>query len=142
MPKSHKKVNVRRGSTRGTVFREVARIRLEDAEVLLDRRRHGGAVYLAGYAVECAFKFAITRRRGEPYLPAEMEIHKLDDLLDKSGLKTSMDKDEQTSAAYAEIADYWQPARRYSAAIVSHHDAQRLCKMVRQLYSWIIEHAP
>ncbi len=44
------------GGTRGTLFREVARVRLEDAGVLLAQRRQGGAVYLAGYAVECLLK--------------------------------------------------------------------------------------
>jgi hypothetical protein len=58
-----------RGGTRGSVFRVVAAERLRDAEVLLNQDRPGGAVYLAGYALECALKWAVTRHVEKVYLP-------------------------------------------------------------------------
>jgi hypothetical protein len=64
-----------RGGTRGSVFRAVAAERLRDAEVLLEQGRPGGAVYLAGYALECVLKWAVTRHECTPYLAADLEIH-------------------------------------------------------------------
>ena len=42
--------------TRGTVFKGVARLRFAEAEVLQRRKHLLGAVYLAGYAIECHLK--------------------------------------------------------------------------------------
>src|SRR5438270_7276828 len=75
------------GGTRGTIFNEVARLRLGDAAVLLDKKRFAGAIYLAGYAVECLLKWAITRRRECVYLPGKFEIHDLGALLTEAGLQ-------------------------------------------------------
>jgi hypothetical protein len=44
------------GSREARSFYRVAQQRLEDAQVLLGGERTTGAVYLAGYAVECALK--------------------------------------------------------------------------------------
>lgn len=43
-------------------FQRLARVRLQDARVLLARRRYDAAYYLAGYAVECALKACIAKR--------------------------------------------------------------------------------
>ena len=51
------------GGTRGTLFQAVAQIRLRDADILLKEQRHEGALYLAGYAIECILKWGVTRRR-------------------------------------------------------------------------------
>jgi len=43
-------------------LQELARIRIDEARVLLRARKYDGAYYLAGYAVECALKACIARR--------------------------------------------------------------------------------
>lgn len=43
--------------------------RLKDAEILKVQNRYEGGVYLAGYAVECAFKSVIVQVN--PWLPAK-----------------------------------------------------------------------
>jgi len=43
---------------------EIARARLEDAEVLFSARRYDGAVYLCGYAVELGLKSRICNTLG------------------------------------------------------------------------------
>ena len=70
-----------RGGTRGTVFLEVANIRRQDAAVLFANKRYRGALYLAGYAIECLLKWAVTHRRNLLYLPEKLEIHDGDVLL-------------------------------------------------------------
>ena len=42
-------------------LQELARIRIDEARVLLRARKYDGAYYLAGYAVECALKACIAR---------------------------------------------------------------------------------
>lgn len=127
------------GGTRGTLFREVARVRLEDAGVLLAQRRQGGAVYLAGYAVECLLKWAITERLEEAYLPAEFETHDLDELLTAAGLHNSIKQDRQLWAAYSSLSESWGPELRYLAKAPKQIDAERLYREIEQVYSWIAE---
>jgi hypothetical protein len=43
-------------------FRVAALQRFEDAQILLDNDRATGAVYLAGYAVECLLKAVLLER--------------------------------------------------------------------------------
>ena len=73
------------GGTRGTLYQAVARLRLRDAEILLGQRRGEGALYLAGYAIECLLKWSVTRRRNLLRLPQELETHDWDQLLAATG---------------------------------------------------------
>jgi hypothetical protein len=75
-----------KGGTRGTVYREIARQRLADAKSLLDHTRFSGAIYLAGYAIECQLKFAVCERKNLTYLPANLEVHDWDRLVAAAGV--------------------------------------------------------
>src|SRR5437867_1425356 len=101
------------GGTRGSVFREVARIRRDDAAVLFGARRYRGAIYLAGYAVECLLKWAVTQRCGITYLPEELETHRWDTLLPEAGLATSLRANPALRVVYSELAELWGPELRY-----------------------------
>lgn len=130
-----------KGGTRGTIFLEVAKNRLLDAEVLLKNRRYRGAVYLAGYSVECALKWAITRRNQKVYLPAEFETHDLQELIKHTGLYSEMQQDTKTWNLFSALIDDWGPHGRYETATLSSQDAGRLYNQINQVYSWINEHA-
>ncbi len=43
------------------VLRELVNRRVRDAEVLFENRRYSSAIYMAGYAIEIAFKYKICR---------------------------------------------------------------------------------
>src|ERR1019366_8168802 len=106
---------IKPGGTRGTLFKEVARHRLEDAAALLNQERYAGAIYLAGYALECLLKWAVTRRASLVYLPAAFETHDLDKLLMEAGLDTALKREIALHAAYSSVADRWGPGLRYLA---------------------------
>src|SRR2546428_385041 len=127
------------GGTRGTVFKEVARSRRADAAVLLEHRRYAGAVYLAGYAVECLLKWAVTARRNLIYLPAELEVHDWDTLLGEAGIEPTLHSEPTLSAIYSELVERWAPELRYLAKEPKAKDAQRLCQNMNLLYAWIVE---
>src|SRR5438876_2806480 len=106
MPRPRK---IQPGGTRGTVFEHVARVRLEDARVLFGERRYAGAIYLAGYAIECLLKWAGTRRQEEDYLPAQFETHDWDRLLLQTGLQPAMSREPALQASFTELAESWGP---------------------------------
>jgi hypothetical protein len=100
-------------------LRRIARARLRDSEVLFDRRRFDGAVYLCGYAVELALKaricrtlkwvgFPSTRKEFESY--ASFRTHSLDTLLSLSGLEARIKTSFLTQ--WSDVAS-WEPEVRY-----------------------------
>lgn len=107
--------------------------------MLMQHHRYHGALYLAGYAVECALKYSVTRREGAVYLRTELETHHLDTLLQQSGLRPALDKAPRIMACYGVLADWWEPALRYETPSLNPGKARVLYNNVVQLYDWIIE---
>jgi HEPN domain-containing protein len=87
-------------------FRQLARIRLRDARVLLSSGNLEGAYYLTGLAVECAIKACIaknTRRHDfPPNLNAVKDIytHNLTTLIRAAKLQVELDTAKQSSILF------------------------------------------
>ena len=135
------KRHIQPGGTRGTVFKQVARVRLEDAAVLLGQRRYSGAIYMAGYAIECLLKWAVTCRREMIYLPADLETHDWDILLAETGLRPRLARGRIMRGIFAELAERWGPEVRYLASEPAASQAKSLYEKLVQLYSWVEEQA-
>jgi len=78
-------------------FQELARIRLREAEALLEAGCFDGAFYLMGYVVECALKACIAKQTKEYDFPDRKTVnasytHDLEDLLGVAGLKPERDR--------------------------------------------------
>ncbi len=131
-----------KGGTRGTIYREVARLRLDDAETLLDRSRFNGAIYLAGYAVECHLKYAVCDRKNVLYLPATLEVHDWDKLVEAAGLAADIKAQHQISLIYDALAERWGPALRYRTVKYAASEAPRLYKEMFALYQFLNELVP
>jgi HEPN domain-containing protein len=134
-----RKRTIQPGGTRGTVFEQVARVRLGDAAVLLAQQRYAGAIYLAGYAVECLLKWAITRRREHVYLPANFEIHDLGALLAEAGLWPLLLEEEEFRDVFWALADNWGPELRYLAKAPEPRSASKLYEQIVRVYDWVAE---
>jgi HEPN domain-containing protein len=131
-----------RGGTRGTVYREVARLRCQDALSLLNSQRYNGSVYLAGYAIECQLKFAICRRKGKVYLPANLEVHDWDKLVAAAGLLPEIKAQRVMAALYFALTDSWGPTIRYRTSLYPANQAKQLFNEMNQLYAFLNELVP
>jgi HEPN domain-containing protein len=98
---------------------QIARARLDDAEVLLAAGRYDGAVYLCGYAVEIALKARICKTLSWPDYPStgaefrdlqSFRTHNLDVLLRLSGVEEKV-KTKAFVEWSAVVA--WDPEARY-----------------------------
>jgi HEPN domain-containing protein len=93
-------------------LREMARVRLGDAEVLLAAGRYDGAAYLCGYAVELALKGRICRCLHWPHYRVEgvyasfFKTHELERLLEVSGFNLEM---KATYIAEWSVVNFWKP---------------------------------
>jgi HEPN domain-containing protein len=103
-------------------LQELARIRLAEAQALLDAGLYDGAYYLSGYAVECALKACIARKTRihdfppKPNLVRSMYTHDLVDLVRLAGLSKSLAARIQACAIFHEhwlaVVD-WSEESRY-----------------------------
>ena len=133
------KRKISRGGTRGTVFEAAARSRHEDAAVLFGKGRYSGAIYLAGYSIECLLKRAVTIRHQLVWLPQKLETHNLDLLLAESGLIEAMKTNKPLFAMYTEVADSWSTELRYTTGSSQKRDTERLYRQMVQIYCWFNE---
>lgn len=114
-------------------------MRLTDATALLGIARYNCAIYIIGYAVECALKWVVAVRRGDTYLERKFEHHGWDDLLDAAGLRMSLDSNPILKAVYSTVVDQWHPGLRYMAKAYTRNEAQFLGDQFTAVFDWIEE---
>jgi len=125
--------------------------RLDDARVLLDHGRWRGAMYLAGYAVECLLKAKLMVRFGCSHLlkledelirrgllgtDATIFHHKLEPFLRLTGAFDRLKDDGTIWKAFNRV-NGWIPAWRYSSKSASKEDATDFLGQVEVLNHWI-----
>ena len=94
---------------------------------------------MAGYAIECVLKWAVTFRTAQIYLPAKLETHVWDELLEAAGFHQELASNVSVQAIYIERADRWSPGLRYQTKALMQADAKRLYDSMELLYDWIVE---
>ncbi len=113
-----------------------------DAWSLLKAKRYNGAVYLAGYAIECHLKYCYCARKGEVYLPASCETHSWDYLVEAAGLSTDLRTAPKILAVYSALDDQWGSSLRYRMKPYPQKDALRLYSEFHELYLFLQELIP
>lgn len=103
-------------------LKDLARLRLKEAEILFDAGMYDGVSYLSGYVIELALKARICKILNIPDYPATgsyakvYAVHSFDQLRFLAGLSgkiTLVDTPELFENW--SIASPWGPERRYSA---------------------------
>ncbi|RYD31591.1 MAG: hypothetical protein EOP86_17560 [Verrucomicrobiaceae bacterium] len=136
--------------TRGTVFQAVAKLRAADAEVLHRRKCFLGAVYLAGYAVECHLKYMVCMTHGCISLPTwvffpggekpvRLYTHEWDILVATAQTRRVIEKQPAISAIYSDLAGRWGPPLRYRTKPYGRGEGERLYKHMLELYQFLQE---
>jgi hypothetical protein len=106
-------------------FQTIAKLRVSEAQVLLDAGCFPGAYYLIGYAMECALKSCVARqiRRCEfpdKKLAIEAHTHDLEKLVRVAGLVQQFEADRRANPALElnwAITKDWSEIARYDASI-------------------------
>lgn len=104
-----------------------------DAELLLDHSRYANAIYLCGYCVELALKYAIARNLNWPAFKPEgklkfLKVHDFDLLVMLTGQETRIKKLPSWS-----IVNQWTEAQRYeNPAQSTREDANAMIAATKQ----------
>ncbi|MFQ5492080.1 MAG: hypothetical protein ACE5GE_15290 [Phycisphaerae bacterium] len=89
------------------VLDRLVQTRLRESRVLLKGRCYGGAVYMAGYAVECCLKVAICTALDWSHLRATFMSHDLELLLMHTGLEQRLTRETEVRNSFAKIQGIW-----------------------------------
>jgi HEPN domain-containing protein len=102
-------------------FQELSKIRLREAQSLLDSGMSDGAYYLAGYAVECALKACIAKKTQRFEFPDWQRVkssysHNLADLVELADLEEArreyVKRDVYFEKSWRTVV-YWSEQSRY-----------------------------
>lgn len=131
-------------------LQKLALLRLEDAIFLLNSNRCSSAYYLAGYSLELALKACISKLMQPNTIPDKafvnaIYVHKLDSLLNLSGLRPAFDIDVKADpqmATYWAIASNWSEESRY--AFWDPFAAASLIEAIHEpnhgIFAWVKKH--
>ena len=117
----------------------------------MDGGFYDGAYYLAGYAIECAFKACIAKQTSKYDFPPERKIynkiytHDFLQLLDVSGLKKDLESESNHNPSFAHnwtLVKDWKEQSRYHIG-VSEAEARDLLNAITApkngVLSWLKE---
>jgi HEPN domain-containing protein len=130
---------------------KASRHRLDDARVLFNAVRWRGAMYMAGYAVECLLKTKLMhlyncrhlreledelQRRGVLPTHGTVFTHQLEALLK---LTQGLERLRQNQSLWLmfNTVNRWVPAWRYTANPVNSEDANDVMNAVERIMHWI-----
>jgi len=131
-------------------LRELALLRLKEAQVLFDNGCWAGAYYLAGYAIECALKACIAKRTERFEFPDLKRVkssytHDLVELLRIAGLTTllteAVPSDHELALNWAFVTE-WSERAQYEQR--SEADAAKILEAVQNrryaILPWLKKH--
>ncbi len=124
---------------------------MDDAQALFNAARWRGAMYMAGYAVECLLKTKLMR------IYNCRNLHELEDNLQRRGVLThkatifthhlellfrltqGFDRFRQNRVLWPEfnIVNRWMPAWRYTINLSNRQDAEDFLEAVGNIMRWI-----
>lgn len=96
-------------------LKELARIRLKEAKVLLDNRQYSGAYYLSGYVIECALKACIAKQTSKFDFPDKKKVldsytHDLEKLVKVANLEDEL----KSLKADPDFSPLWEHLKEWS----------------------------
>lgn len=132
-------------------LKELAKLRLKEAETLFHAGFYDGAVYLCGYVIEFALKARICRvldiddYPSSGKLKSAYAVHDFDQLLLLSGLKNKLNAANVELYTNWSIATPWTPELRYEPkGTTSRAKAQEILDAVRDkpygVLRWIMKY--
>jgi HEPN domain-containing protein len=120
-------------------FFRAGKERYEDAQILLEKDRFTGAIYLGGYALECMLKALIINRSPrskQEHIALKIKEygHNLDQL--RAALKKRQLRLPPVLADDFRTTGGWKTDIRYMGAKMPKNYAVRFCQSVKRVYDW------
>jgi len=130
------------GSAKQTVLRALVEIRFKDGEALLKTgrpQRRIGAIYVAGYGVECALKARICFDRSARYLDREFHHHDLRRLAEATSLWPRIKRDPSRLGRLRYLQSEWHVTMRYAARPYDPSTVRDFITRAREFTRWLFD---
>lgn len=131
-------------------LKELSKLRIKEARVLLRNNCFDGAYYLAGYSVECALKACIAKQIMQYDFPdkdlaMKSYSHIIGDLVKAAGLDVQRQNEQRSNQDFAinwSITQRWRETSRYESK--SQQEAEELFTSIISrkggVLRWIQQH--
>lgn len=126
-----------------TVLQALIELRLRDGEALLKMgvpERRSGALYVAGYGLECALKARICADRGETHLDRQLHHHDLRRLAEATGLWPVIKRDNARLRRLVYFQTMWDVRMRYAKRPHGEAEVREFLSPARDFTKWLSEH--
>jgi hypothetical protein len=129
------------GAARKGVLIQAQTDRFLDARALLLQARWAGAVYMAGYVVECLLKAIALTRGSSIQVSREDRHHDLDRLVDAARLRRDLERPEARAVAESLglLVAVWDVSMRYGTIPVNQERAIQVLSDVERIRRWLLE---
>lgn len=130
-------------------LQRLAELRIHEAKILIDAASYSGALYLAGYSIECALKACIakeTRQHDFPDKPEQIRqiySHNLSQLLSLAKLRDQLEADMKSNkdlrAYWNRVVD-WKEEKRYELGLTEQEAKdfyEAIAEPVNGVLSWL-----
>jgi hypothetical protein len=124
-----------------TVLAALVRVRFADAETLLKTgipERRNGAMYMAGYGVECALKARICAERGEDHLDKEFYHHDFRRLAENTSKWRNLSASDEWRRTLDTLQSLWEVQMRYTMRYSDPNTVRRYLEMARSFTTWLL----
>lgn len=124
------------------VLRDLARLRFADAQALARTgvpERRNGAMYLAGYGVECGLKALVCLARGDSHLDAQYFHHDLRALAQATGRWDDICRRSEWLTRPTYLETQWQVAMRYERRSYRPDQVTLFIERARESVAWLSE---
>lgn len=114
--------------------------RLRDAYVLLRGGRWSGAIYVAGYVIECLLKAAILSRVGLSVLPSRYWHHDLERLVVDAHLRRELEAEmsDEMEQCMGLLSRAWDVSIRYQPGAHERCEAEEFLLKMETVRRWLL----
>ena len=113
------------------MLEDAAHARAVESDILARNGHMCGAIYLAGYVVECRLK-TLLNKMGKPFPKSGSAGHDLIGLWDAAGLPKA-----RSTGFRSAFLEFWSTSMRYSSEVDSIHSAEDLFRGAKDLASFL-----
>jgi HEPN domain-containing protein len=121
-------------------FMELSARFIQDAKVLAKGSRWATAVYVAGYSLECALKYAVCVHERRTVLQKKYRTHRFDVLIDAAGIRRELERpaNARLNAWYKRINQLWSESIRYATGGLAPAEVRDAIKIFEELRKWVL----
>lgn len=129
--------------TKRTVLTALVHVRFRDGETLLrsgEPERRIGAIYVAGYGIECALKARLCVENRVDTLPPQFAHHDLQRLVECTDIWPCLKTNREWYNMFVFLCSEWNVSMRYAMRPYDPLQVRKFIEKAKEFTKWLFEH--